>query len=201
MLVVVRCGTAIGQAVVFPTHNSLLSDYYPIASRPKVFAGHQAGNVLGQLFGVLVGALLATAFNWRVPFVVFAIPVVLIVILGLKLREPVRGRFEREAAGIDDEAEHLAEIEPPPSYAEAYRMVWKIGTLRRIFGALPFLAASIVGFAAFASLQYDRTFGLSTAARGLGQRPGAWCCRRSGSPSARCSPRDPPPGACPTSSG
>ncbi len=166
LLVIVRCGTSIGQAVVFPTHNSLLADYYPIDARPKVYATHQLGNVLGQLFGVLVGAGLASAFSWRVPFVVFAIPVVLLVILGVRLREPVRGHFERAAAGIDAEAEAMAVREVPPSYAEAYRMVWKIGTLRRIFAALPFLAASIIGFSSIAAFQYDRTFGLDTMQRG-----------------------------------
>jgi branched-chain amino acid transport system ATP-binding protein len=166
LLVIVRCGAAVGQAVVFPTHNSLLADYYPIDTRPKVYASHQLGNVLGQLFGVLAGAGLASAFNWRVPFVVFGIPVILLVILGLKLREPIRGSYERAAAGIGAQAEAEAEAEPPPSYAEAYRMVWKIGTLRRIFAALPFLAASIIGFAAIAALQYDRTFHLDTIERG-----------------------------------
>lgn len=166
MLVIVRCGTSIGQAVVFPTHNSLLADWYPIEIRPRVYATHQLGNVAGQLFGVLAGAGLATAFGWRVPFIVFGIPVALLVVAGLRLREPVRGRFEREAAGISDDAEAVAVDERPPSYAEAYRMVWKIGTLRRLFAALPFLAASIIGFGSIASLQYDRTFGLDTWARG-----------------------------------
>ncbi|HET8931403.1 MAG TPA: MFS transporter [Acidimicrobiales bacterium] len=166
LLVIVRCGTSIGQAVVFPTHNSLIADYYPIEVRPKVYASHQLGNVLGQLFGVLAGAGLATAFGWRVPFIVFGIPVVLLVVLGLKMREPVRGSFERAAAGIGAEAEAMAIAEVPPSYAEAYRMVWKIGTLRRVFAALPFLAASIIGFTSIAALQYDRTFGLTTWQRG-----------------------------------
>ena len=166
LLVLIRSGTSIGQAVVFPTHNSLLADYYPIDARPKVYATHQLGQVTGQIFGVLVGAGLATAFNWRVPFIVFAIPVLLLVILGLRLREPVRGSFERSAAGISDAAEQVAETELPPSFAEAYRMVWKIGTLRRIFAALPFLAASIIGFAAFASLNYDTTFHLNANQRG-----------------------------------
>lgn len=170
MLVVVRCGAAIGQAVVFPTHNSLLADYYPIDQRPRVYAFHQAGNVLGQLVGVLAGAGLASAFGWRVPFVVFAFPVLLLVVLGLRLPEPGRGVYERAAGagegGLSDEAEAAAEAEAPPSYAEAYRMVWKIATLRRIFLALPFLASSLIGFSALAALQYDRTFGLDATERG-----------------------------------
>ena len=39
-------------------------------------------------------------------------------------------------------------------------MVWTIRSLRRIFVALPFLAASIIGFISLASLLYEEVFGL-----------------------------------------
>ena len=158
MLVIMRSGAAIGQGVVFPTHNSLLADYYPIASRPKVYSIHRAANSVGIILGLLIGAGLATLFNWRVPFLFFAIPTVLLVLAGLRLKDPGRGHFEREAADLGPGTEA---DEPPPSFAEAIRMVWTIRSLRRIFIALPFLAASIVGFASLASLQYAETFGLT----------------------------------------
>ena len=56
-------------------------------------------------------------------------------------------------------------MEPPPSLGESWRTVWKIGVLRRIFIALPFLAAAIAGFASLASLQYQQTFHLDTVER------------------------------------
>jgi branched-chain amino acid transport system ATP-binding protein len=164
MLVIVRAGTSVGQGVVFPTHNSLLSDYYPIEARPRVFAAHRGGNSLGVVIGVLVGAGLAHVFNWRVPFVVFAVPTLALVVVGLRMKEPVRGGFEREAGGAADGA---LGVEPPPSFGEAYRMVWKIAALRRIFVALPFLAAAIIGFQSLASIQYDRTFHLDEVQRAL----------------------------------
>jgi branched-chain amino acid transport system ATP-binding protein len=157
VLIVARSGAAIGQGVVFPTHNSLLADYYPIRSRPKVYSIHRAANSVGQILGFLIGAGLATLFTWRAPFIVFAFPTIILVVLGLKLRDPGRGHFEREAAdlGVDTTVE-----EPPPSFAEALRMVWTIRSLRRIFIALPFLAASIIGFLSLASLMYEEVFGL-----------------------------------------
>ena len=48
---------------------------------------------------------------------------------------------------------------------EAWRTVWKVSALRRIFIALPFLAASIAGFASLASLQYQETFHLDALQR------------------------------------
>ena len=168
LFLIMRSGSAIGQAVIFPTHNSLLADYYPIASRPRVYSWHRAANSIGVIIGLLAGAGLASVFDWRAPFLVFAAPTLLLVFFGLKLREPGRGHFEREAA-------HLGGVtdveESPPSFAEAIRMVWTIRSLRRIFAALPFLAASIIGYASLASLQYAETFDLSEVRRAWANVP------------------------------
>jgi branched-chain amino acid transport system ATP-binding protein len=179
------CGVSMGQAVIFPTHNSLLADYYPVSARPGIFSAHRGGTALGAIGGVLIGAGLATAFSWRVPFIVFAVPVVVVVLIGLLLHEPRRGHFER--VGLLDAAEvggagvaaTLAEgevegieaddeedpVEPPPSFGECWRMVWKVRVLRRIFFALPFVAAALIGFTSLASIQYQQTFHLDVQQR------------------------------------
>ena len=55
-LLAMRAGSAIGQATVFPTHNSLLADYYDIPYRPAVFAFHRAAEAVGLSIGpILVG--------------------------------------------------------------------------------------------------------------------------------------------------
>jgi len=167
MLVAMRSGAAIGQGVVFPTHNSLLADYYPIASRPRVYSIHRAANSIGTIIGLLVGAGLAQAFDWRTPFVVFAVPTLLLVIAGARLTDPGRGHFERQAAHLGHDGSLDEADEEAPSFAEAVRMVWTIRSLRRIFAALPFLAASIVGLGALASLQYAETFDLTEVQRAL----------------------------------
>ncbi|MGI8937041.1 MAG: ATP-binding protein, partial [Iamia sp.] len=163
MLVIVRAGSSIGQAVNFPTHNSLLSDFYKPGIRPRIFSLHRSANAIGTVGGAVIGALLAQAFGWRAPFFVFAVPTLILVFLGLRLRDPGRGHHERAAMGAD--AELLAVDEPPPSFAEAYRMVWKINSLRRIFTALPFLAASIAGFVSISSIVYEQVWGLDEVER------------------------------------
>jgi len=168
-LVFWRSGAAIGQGVVFPTHNSLLADYYPIPSRPRVYSIHRAANSVGIIIGLLVGASLGSTFGWRTPFFVFAIPTFVLVLLGVKLRDPGRGHFERQAADLEGEA--ATTEEPPPSFAEAIRMVWTIRSLRRIFVALPFLAASLIGFGALAALQYAETFDLTEMQRAWANIP------------------------------
>jgi branched-chain amino acid transport system ATP-binding protein len=162
---VVRAGSAIGKAVNDPTHNSLLADYFSVDLRPRVYSFHRAANAVGAFVGPLLAGLIAYYWGWRAPFLIFAIPTVIVVILAVKLREPVRGAQERRAMGADEET--VLTEEEPPSYAEAWRMCWKIGSLRRIFMAMPFLAASLIGFGSLASLLYEEEFGLDERARGI----------------------------------
>ncbi|HEX4433247.1 MAG TPA: MFS transporter [Acidimicrobiales bacterium] len=176
-------GVSMGQAVIFPTHNSLLADYYPVPVRPRVYSAHRSGISFGVIVGVLLGAGLAALFSWRAPFFFFAVPIVIVVIVGLRLHEPPRGRHEQlalseqmlasergepaplaDAPAADDGTFDIPD-ETPPSLGESWRTVWKIGVLRRIFIALPFLAAAIAGFASLASLQYQETFHLDAVQR------------------------------------
>jgi len=164
-LAVARAGSGIGKAVVDPTHNSLIADYYAPEHRNKVFAFHRSANVLGQIVGPIVAGLIAYQFGWRWPFIIFAVPTAILVVVGLRMKEPIRGAHERRAMGATEEA--IATEEEPPSYAEAWRMMWKIESLKRIWFALPFLAASLIGFGTFASLLYDEVFNFDERARGV----------------------------------
>ena len=179
-------GVSMGQAVIFPTHNSLLADYYPVPARPRVYSAHRSGISIGAIVGVLLGAGLASIWTWRAPFFFFAVPIAVVVLIGLRLREPPRGRHEQVELAEQMLASERGEpvplgdvtaaepapadtvdipVEAPPSLGEAWRTVWKIGVLRRIFIALPFLAAAIAGFTSLASLQYQETFHLDAVQR------------------------------------
>ena len=165
MLTIARSGSAVGKAVIDPTHNSLLADYYPINSRSRVFSTHRAANAVGSFIGPLSAGLLAYAFGWRTPFLVFVIPTMIFAVIALRLREPVRGRWERQAMGASDDV--IATEETVPSYAESWRTVQKIESLKRIWWSLPFLATALIGFVALASLLYEQEFGLDDRARGI----------------------------------
>jgi ABC-type branched-subunit amino acid transport system ATPase component/predicted MFS family arabinose efflux permease len=163
LLVIMRSGTGLGMATIGPTHNSLISDYYPINARPKIYSFHYAGIVVGAILGPIIAGYVAKAFGWRLPFVIFALPAVVLIVLGLRLKEPIRGIQERRAMGVTDA---LETEEPPPSFAEGWRMTWKIESLRRIFYSMPFLAASLIGFSSLAAILYQRKFGLDVVQRG-----------------------------------
>jgi len=165
VLTVARSGSSLGKAVIDPTHNSLIADYYPIETRTKVYSVHRAANAVGSFVGPLSAGLLAFYFGWRTPFLVFMVPTVIFALLALKMREPVRGRWERLATGVS--AEIADTEESPPSFSESWRTVHKVRSLKRIWYSLPFLATGLIGFVTLASLLYEQEFGLDERARGV----------------------------------
>jgi branched-chain amino acid transport system ATP-binding protein len=162
---ITRAGSGIGQAVIDPTHNSLVADYYATEARPRVYSLHRAANGFGRFLGPLIAGLMAYTFGWRSPFFLFAVPTLIFVVLSLRLTEPIRGAQERRAMGASEEG--IATEETAPSFAEAWRLSWKVESLRRIWYALPFLAASLLGFVALAGLLYQQEFHLDVRARGF----------------------------------
>jgi ABC-type branched-subunit amino acid transport system ATPase component/MFS family permease len=165
LLTIARSGSALGKAVIDPTHNSLIADYYPIESRSRVYSFHRAANAVGAFVGPLSAGLLAFYFGWRVPFLVFVVPTVIFAVLAMRLRDPVRGRWEREATGASQEI--IDTQEESPSFAESWRTAHKVQSLQRIWWSLPFLATSLIGFVTLAALLYEQKFGLDERARGV----------------------------------
>ncbi|MEO1056138.1 MAG: MFS transporter [Actinomycetota bacterium] len=165
LLTIARSGSSLGKAVIDPTHNSLIADYYPIESRSRVYSFHRAANAVGAFVGPLSAGLLAYAFGWRVPFLIFVIPTAIFALLAMSLREPTRGRWERQATGAT--AEVVDTEEEAPSFAESWRTVHKVQSLHRIWWSLPFLATALIGFVTLAALLYDEEFGLDERARGV----------------------------------
>jgi ABC-type branched-subunit amino acid transport system ATPase component/MFS family permease len=162
---IARTGAGLGRAVNDPVHNSLLADYYDIPVRPRVYSVHRYANALGQFLGPFSAGLLAYYIGWRAPFIIFSVVTALFIVLAFKLREPVRGRFERRAMGVS--AEVADTEEEPPSWAESFRIIWQVRSLRRIFYALPFLAIAVVGLLTLGGLYYDEVFNLDERARGF----------------------------------
>lgn len=165
LLTVARSGSSLGKAVIDPTHNSLIADYYPIESRSRVYSFHRAANALGAFVGPLSAGMLAFYFDWRVPFLVFVIPTVIFAVLATRLIEPTRGRWERQATGASQEV--IDTEEEPPSFAESWRTAHKVRSLQRIWWSLPFLATSLIGFVTLAALLYEQKFNLDERARGV----------------------------------
>ena len=166
LLGIARIGSSLGKAVIDPTHNSLIADYYPPETRVKAYGFHRSANSVGQIVGPLAAGGLAYFLGFRAPFIIFAIPTaILVAFTVLKLREPVRGAHERRAAGGDEDAALLEEA--APTLGEAWRLTHSIRTLKRIFVSLPFLGVALGGLPALYSIQYNDVFGLNEVQRAL----------------------------------
>ncbi len=165
LLTIARSGSSLGKAVIDPTHNSLIADYYPIETRSRVYSFHRAANAVGSFVGPLSAGMLAYYFSWRVPFLVFVIPTVIFAVLALRLKEPTRGRWERHATGASQDI--IDTEEESPSFAESWRTAHKVQALQRIWWSLPFLATSLIGFVTLAALLYEQKFNLDERARGV----------------------------------
>jgi ABC-type branched-subunit amino acid transport system ATPase component/MFS family permease len=162
---VARAGAGLGRAVNEPVHNSLLADFYDIPVRPRVYGVHRYANAIGQFLGPMAAGLIAYAWGWRAPFIIFGIPTLIFVLFGLRLREPNRGHFERRAMGASESV--IGTEEESPSFAESWRILGQVKSLQRIFHALPFIAVSVVGLLTLGGLFYQEVFDLDERARGF----------------------------------
>ncbi len=159
-----RFASGMGKTMESAQH-SLLADSYPPSVRAAVFSFHKMANSVGQFFGPLLAGLLASALFWQAPFLIFALPsLVLAYFVFRYLREPVRGEQERRALGLSES--QALEAERPPGWTESWRIARNVRTLRRIWMALPFLGIAGVTIGPLMSLYYEEVFDLSPAARG-----------------------------------
>ncbi|WP_433062808.1 spinster family MFS transporter [Dactylosporangium sp. CS-033363] len=90
-----RVGVGAGEASYAPATGSLLADLYPSERRARANAVFMLGFPIGTLLAYLTAGGLAVAFDtWRAPFLIAAIPGVVVALLVLRIREPERGAAE-----------------------------------------------------------------------------------------------------------
>lgn len=77
-----------------PTSYSLLTDYYRVEERGKVFAIWNIGQLAGVML-VPIAGVIADAFGWRAAFYLFSIPGFVLGLLVWRMKEPERGRQDR----------------------------------------------------------------------------------------------------------
>ena len=94
-LFLARLGVGIGEAGGVAPAYSLLADYFPPQQRARALGAYAFGIPIGSAAGLVVGGLLASRLDWRMTFVVVGMAGLLLVpLLRLTVREPVRGGFE-----------------------------------------------------------------------------------------------------------
>ncbi|RCL47315.1 MAG: MFS transporter [Halieaceae bacterium] len=92
-LLLLRIGVGIGEAGGTPPSQSLLADYFPPEKRAFAQGVLATAPNIGILVGLFGGALIAEAYGWRLVFLIFGIPgVLLAVLIQLTIKEPPKVR-------------------------------------------------------------------------------------------------------------
>jgi branched-chain amino acid transport system ATP-binding protein len=161
LLIVARVGNGIGNLSNSTVQQSLLADYYTPEVRANVFSVYLSSRGFGEIAGGVVAGSLAAAFGWRAPFFVFFVPIVIISLLCLQLREPLRGATDDASAAVSVAAEK------PPAFMEALRTLWAVQTLRRQYIAFAFIGAGLLPLTFTIPLFYERVYHLGDFGRGV----------------------------------
>lgn len=170
-LAVTRIGVGFGKANTLPVHNALLSDTYPINGRGRAFSIHGSSRPLGLFLGPLLVGAIAAAFQgsegvWRWPFMVLALPAAVLTLASLTLKEPQRGRNEREAVLGEAGASEADEDEPIP-FAAAFERLRKIRSFNYFLLGIGALGFALFSVPLFFNLFLERQYGMEVLDRSL----------------------------------
>jgi MFS family permease len=92
----------VGEATFSIFAPAMLADYYPEEQRNRVLSIFYLSIPVGAALGYLLAGQLGSAFGWRTPFYVAALPGMLIALCVLLfVREPVRGAADRLKASFE----------------------------------------------------------------------------------------------------
>ena len=168
-LFLTNAGTGFGQAYRIPVSNSLLVDTYPIQSRSRIFALEGLGRPAGQLLGPLaiggIAALVGGDDPWRAAFfAIAAAPVVAAIVSALVLREPARGRFEKQAIFGDEKVE-VDEL--PVSMGTAFARLRKIKTFYFLSTGVGVLGFALIAIPIQFNLLLEDKYAMGPFERGV----------------------------------
>ena len=178
-LFISRMVLGIGEAGYFPAGTAMMSDYFSRKKRSRVMSWWSVGQLVGILFGFVIGGELAGIFtgSWRLAFVFTGIPGLILAFMAFRLREPRRNEAdEAEIEFYPAIAGEVAEIEEPPHTVPVSSKVWsQFGSLLQIKTLVVLIVMQIFAFFVLGVnttflptyLQQKDTFGLRSGTAGL----------------------------------
>lgn len=168
-LVLVRIAAGIGKANQGPIQSSILADAYPPSGRGRIFGLQSSALPLGLVAGPAFAAAVAlivpddhTAWRWAFP--ALAVPGILLSLAVLRLREPARGHYEREAllgGELPDDPHPL-----PVSLSAAFARLKKIRTFYAVMVALGAFGMCVTTIPIYLNFILENDLGQGTGARG-----------------------------------
>lgn len=144
-----RAMVGVGEATFGIFAPSVLADFYPDRERNKILSVFYLAIPVGAALGYLGGGQMGSAWGWRAPFLVCAIPGLMVAVLyGLWGREPLRG-------GTD-------QVRPAISRSSFHGILKNPAFLSATFG-LAMITFALGGISSWVPTFLHRTNGLSVA--------------------------------------
>jgi len=170
-LFLARVGVGVGEATLSPAAYSMMSDYFPKDRLARVFAVYSLGATLGVGLAMLVGGIVTNAVAnsppvelplfgpvraWQLTFFWVALPGLVIALLMITVREPVRRGRTLESA-----------VHRLP-FAELARFVGRNGRLVFFhFAGITFLVFPVFAWMAWLPAFFVRTYGMNAGDVGI----------------------------------
>lgn len=161
-LLLIRIGIAVGEAGCVPPANSLISDYFTRAERPRAFGRYMLGWPLSVLVGFFLAGWLNQFYGWRVTFILLGVPgLALAALAQVTLREPRRGQSAIDAGS------RIAALSPTPSsLKEVFVTLWVNRTFRHLLFSYSVASFFGVGIGQWLPAFFVRSYGLKTGELG-----------------------------------
>jgi MFS family permease len=156
-LLLARAGVAIGESGGMPASLSIISDLFPRAVRSTKLGIYFSAAAIGTMLSYVVGGYVNVALGWRMTFLLFAVPgVLLATLIVFTTCEPPRGLFDHDIAPVAQRSlwRSLADL-------------WRIPLFRRMcagYAGANFCMYSLLSWVPSMAL---RSFRLDTATVGL----------------------------------
>jgi len=137
-LFLMRAGVGVGEAGGSPPAHSIISDIFPANRRATALSIYSLGIYGGALIGYVGGGYLASAFGWRIAFVVVGLPGILLALMvRFLIHEPPRGL-----------AESRTDVEPA-KFGQVLSILWTRKSFRHIALGCALHAFVTYGLSAF----------------------------------------------------
>jgi ABC-type branched-subunit amino acid transport system ATPase component/predicted MFS family arabinose efflux permease len=156
LFVVLLLAAGFGLLVNFPTHSSLITDYYPPRALGTTFTFYLlATTAIGVLAGPIAGGL-AQVWGWRSAFILLGAPALVGVWMLGKITDPGRGA----SLGLTLANEERA------SFAEGFRRNKAVRSLRRTWWAAAFFGGGAIYFVNLQGVFFKDLYHYGPFARG-----------------------------------
>lgn len=156
-LLLLRLGVGIGESASSPCTVSMVSDRFPRNKRATALAVVALGASLGSLIGGFGGGWLGQNVGWRNTFLIVGAPGLLLALLVLTVKEPIRGRF-------DDPESMRREM---PSFVAMLRILKAKRTFVHLGMACGLTSFVNFGILLFLPMYFGRAYDMSMTQAGL----------------------------------